>query len=161
MSQLLFACSCVHCTKNCHWKACEWLARNTSKHTCLLVLNDASILGSALNITSFGWKTLCSTETQPSSQSRQNFWLPFQRALVRAMLVRTVFNSLSFKDCCNCSLTVISADGIVPLHQACGCHNGTSCVMWWCVSLLIYPSLVAQVWERLHGKWRSQVQFRG
>ena len=49
----------IHCTKKSHWKGRGWLARICDE-TRLLgthVLNDASMSGSALKITSFGWKT--------------------------------------------------------------------------------------------------------
>ena len=49
----------LHCTRRSHWKVCWWLVRICDE-THLLgthVLINASMLGSALKITSFSWKT--------------------------------------------------------------------------------------------------------
>ena len=116
----------------------DW--RGTNDETHLLGTNvpiDASMLGSALKITSLGWKTstaptfpqrghwnsvLCSRlnlDTYHAFTVRTHVaWLPFQGALARAMPVR-----------------------IMPIQ-----------VVWRSNALLSHPSLVAQWLEHLHGK---------
>ena len=134
----------VHCTPNGHWKGRGWLARKTSKHTWIFgrhVLIGASMLGSALKITSFGWKTSLCPFSQMGQWNSVLFWVhkhpftvsansltAFPRAPARAMHVRKVSMSLSASHCCFLNCEFQRARGWPPIALVRGCRNGTSCV---------------------------------
>ena len=100
-----------------------------------------SRVGSALKMTSSGWKTSLCPFSQMGQWNSVLFWVhkhpftvsansltAFPRAPARAMHVRKVSMSLSASHCCFLNCEFQRARGWPPIALVRGCRNGTSCV---------------------------------